>query len=180
MKKFKNKYRIESARAEWWDYSGNGAYFLTINTAYRAHLFGRVQNKEMYLSEAGIIVQKEWDKSFEIRKELFCDAFVIMPDHLHCIVWIGKPVDSAVETHGRASPLQNQQNHGAAYRPPKSISSFIAGFKSSATKKINEYRKTPGLPVWQTRFHDHIIRDIDEYYRIKQYILDNPENWNKG
>ncbi len=84
-----------------------------------------------------------------------------------------------VETHGRAS-LQTQQiiqRTGVAYRSPKSISSFVAGFKSSATKHINELRGTPKLPVWQPRFHDHIIRNDAEYQRIANYIDTNPENW---
>ncbi|TAM98365.1 MAG: transposase, partial [Chitinophagaceae bacterium] len=59
-----------------------------------------------------------------------------------------------------------------------SISSFVAGFKSSATKRINEFRKTPKKPVWQSRFHDHIIRNESEHNRIDQYILSNPQNWN--
>ena len=53
----------------------------------------------------------------------------------------------------------------------------MAGFKSSATTRINIYRNTPKIPVWQTRFHDHIIRDDDEFNRIKNYIETNPANW---
>jgi hypothetical protein len=80
-----------------------------------------------------------------------------------------------VETHGRASLPTG--NHGVAYRPPKSISSFVGGFKSVAKIRINTFRNTPGAPVWQSRFHDHIIRNEDEYYRIKNYIETNPANW---
>ena len=53
----------------------------------------------------------------------------------------------------------------------------MAGFKSVVTKRINELRNTPGVSVWQPRFHDHIIRDIEELYRIRQYIKNNPANW---
>ena len=74
--------------------------------------------------------------------------------------------NKSVETHGRASV--------PPYRSPRSISSFVAGFKSSATKYINQYRETPGSRVWQSRFHDHIIRNNAEYQRIKEYIEDNP------
>jgi putative transposase len=79
-----------------------------------------------------------------------------------------------VKTHGRASPPPNS---GIAYRPPKSISSFVAGFKSSATKKVNQYRQTPGMNLWQERFHDHIIRNDAEYQRILEYIETNPAQW---
>jgi len=125
-------------------------------------------------------VLNEWNISFEIRSELFCDTFIIMPDHLHAILRIDNPRRIIVRTHGRASVQLLNQNSGIAYRPPKSISSFVAGFKSSATKQINELRNTPKLPVWQPRFHDHIIRNNGEYQRIKYYIESNPENWEKS
>jgi len=216
MDKFQNKYRIPSARLQGWDYSQNGVYFITICTAGRECLFGDIivetydvethGRASLRLSAIGQIVNHEWDKSFEIRSELFCDAFIIMPNHIHAILRIeninldshglhglhvethgldGLHVETHgldglhVETHGRAS-LQTQQiiqRTGVAYRSPKSISSFVAGFKSSATKHINELRGTPKLPVWQPRFHDHIIRNDAEYQRIANYIDTNPENW---
>ncbi len=199
MNKFQNKYRIDTARAGWRDYSASGTYFITICTDGHGHLFGKIRNGEMILSEIGLIVNQEWVRSFEIRDELFCDSFVIMPNHIHAIlrIEINESIDGNVETHGRAS-LQNGHSfqhgrafqhgcafhhshayvqHGIAYRPPKSISSFIAGFKSVVTKRINEYRKTPRSHVWQTRFYDHIIRDSCEFNRINKYILDNPQNW---
>jgi REP element-mobilizing transposase RayT len=194
--KFQDKYRIPSARATWWDYSANGCYFITICTANRDCIFGEIidNNKTddtianvethgraslhhgcafLQLSPIGEIVLQEWKKSFEMRAELFCDAFVIMPNHIHALLRIDNPQNNdmmygrIVETHGRAS-LQ---------RPPKSISSFVGGFKSSATKRINEYRNTQGTSVWQTRFHDHIIRNNDEYQHIEDYIILNPNNW---
>ena len=195
MDKFQNKYRIPSARADWWNYSDNGAYFITICAAGKEHYFGRIINGEMILSEMGKIVQQEWDKSFEIRSELFCDAFVIMPNHIHAILRISSPF--VVQTHGRAS-LQSHseadaspqshsdadaapesESHGIAYRTPKSISSFVAGFKSAATKRINEFRKMPKSPVWHTRFHDHIIRNDKEFDLINKYIQENPANWGR-
>ena len=125
MDKFQNKYRIQSARAQWWNYGNNGAYFITICIAGREYLFGNIKNYEMVLYDIGNIVLQEWEKSFEIRAELFCDAFVIMPNHIHGIVQIyqnGRDVitaddaatvnaaiddvataDVVVETHGRAS-----------------------------------------------------------------------------
>lgn len=169
-KKFRGKYRIPSARASWWDYSALGAYFITICTAGRDHLFGRVQDGQMVLSPLGEIVREEWEKSFDIRQELACDAYVIMPNHLHAIVRI---IATHVETDGRRS----LHHTGVAYRPPRSVSSFVAGFKSAATKRINAYRGTPGAPVWQARFHDHIIRNQEEYARIVAYIANNPIKW---
>jgi REP element-mobilizing transposase RayT len=88
-----------------------------------------------------------------------------------------------VGTHGRASlpdsPIDCGNNFGVAYRSPKSVSSFMAGFKSVVTKRINELRNTPGVPVWQPRFHDHIVRNEQELFRIRNYIKNNPVNWGK-
>jgi REP element-mobilizing transposase RayT len=182
--KFRGKYRIPSARLAGWDYASPGAYFITICTVGRAHLFGTVRDGQMILSAPGEIVREEWKKSFAIRQELECDAFVIMPNHIHAIVRI-----VTVETDGRPSlqcgrpSLRKTQTPppktGVAYRAPKSVSSFVAGFKSAATKRINEYRGTPGESVWQARFHDHIIRNQQEYERIAAYIAANPMNWDQ-
>jgi REP element-mobilizing transposase RayT len=171
--KYKNKYRIPSARLPGWDYSANAEYFITICTANRECLYGSIENGEMSLSKFGEIVDVEWDKSFEIRKELFCEAFVIMPNHIHAILRIDNPEKTHVETH------EQPQKHGVAYRRPKSISSFVAGFKSAVTKQINEIRNTPKQPVWQTGLHDHIIRDDKGYNNIANYIANNPFKWDE-
>jgi REP element-mobilizing transposase RayT len=207
--KFRNKYRVSSARAQWWNYSNTGIYFITV-CAYRHEcLFGDIpgpgvethgpvephgraalppgaEKPKLAESPIGAIVLQEWYKSFEIRTELFCDAFVLMPNHLHAILRIENTVvepHGPVEPHGRAAlrgakpitPIITAT--GVAYRPPKSISSFVAGFKSSATQKINILRNTPGAPVWQPRFHDHIIRNMTEYRNIANYIENNPAKW---
>ncbi|MBW7899065.1 Transposase IS200 like protein [Candidatus Brocadiaceae bacterium B188] len=183
MEKFKKTYRIPSARAPWWNYSWRGCYFITVCTAHHACVFGKISDGQMLPSPIGEIVLLEWERSFQMRAELFCNAFVLMPNHLHAIVRIvNSDPTVTVETHGRASlqtPKQSPtpMNTGIAYRSPRSISSFVAGFKSSATKRINEFRNTPKTPVWQSRFHDHIIRNVDEYHWIAHYIRTNPENW---
>ena len=185
MDKFQDYYRIPSARANWWNYDAPGIYFITICSAYQECIFGSILNDKVILTESGHIVMQEWAKSFEMRSELFCESFVLMPNHIHAVLRIIKNSDVIsdvlVGTHGRASlpiePVQSSIKYGVAYRPPKSISSFVAGFKSAATKLINEFRKTSGMKVWQTRFHDHIIRNEVEYLKIIRYIESNPKNW---
>jgi putative transposase len=96
--------------------------------------------------------------------------------------------DPIVKTHGRASQFHADMNiptetHGRAslpsppYRTPKSVSSFVAGFKSAVTKRVNEIRQAPGVPLWQSRFYDHIIRDEKSLQKIRAYIVNNPVNW---
>ena len=176
MEKYKNKYRIPSARAQWWDYSNPGAYFITICTAYHQCYFGNIENAIMNYSEIGSIAEREWDISFDMRKELFCDAFVIMPNHIHAILRIENDAQThgvrpAGESNGEAVALAK----GIAYRPQKSISSFVGGFKSAVTKYAREIHADYG---WHPRFHDHIIRDDEEYMRIANYIMNNPKKWN--
>jgi len=212
--KFQNKYRIPSARWQSWDYSSEGLYFITINAVHHECLFGTIVDKEMYLSAYGQIVAEEWNKSFEIRTELFCDAFVIMPNHIHAILRIEYPVEThcrasddhvannfGVETHSGASDCASDKfvvethicaslsgddnnrasirgacdGYGVAFREPKSISSFVGGFKSVVTARINTLRQTKGQKVWQYRFHDHVIRDYEACRRIGVYIVEYRE-----
>lgn len=220
--KYLNKYRIKSARWQNWDYSAEGLYFITVNTVHHNCLLGNIKNNEMALSDYGKIVAAEWDKSFEIRKELFCDSFVIMPNHLHAILRIEhqntdngtmgndevglvdevyhfddadhirymntiRDAHKTIEIHGvrpvgganMTYNVHHARNTGVAYRPPKSISSFIAGFKSSVTTKINDSSIKKRPSIWQTRFHDHVIRDHKEHRYIENYINTNIENWNE-
>ena len=104
-----------------------------------------------------------------------------------------------VETHGRAS-LQSQRQYQRQsqsqrqqppttpqfQRQPKSISSFVAGFKSSTIKRIDDWIDSNNLPMakfnknnplWQSNYHDHIIRNETEYRHISDYIVRNPMEW---
>ena len=208
MEKFRNKYRIESNRMPGWDYAGNGSYFITIVTNGRVNWFGGIFNDKMILSDFGKIVNDEWIKSFEIRNELFMNEFIIMPNHLHAIVILKKPVntdhsndlnDLIVEMHGRASLQSNTQSTNQSndqsndinpvfQRKPKSISSFVAGFKSATTNKIDDFIDANNLDIlkfnknnrlWQPNYHDHIIRNKSEYHSIKNYIINNPVKWDE-
>ena len=182
MSKYLNKYRNESFRAQWWDYSNEGSYFITICTANRELILGDIYNKEMHLSPIGEIVFEEWNKSFEIRAELFCDIFVIMPNHIHAILRIEKSCrdgQPSIRIDGDGGRDGQPSIHSGGNGNPSipTISSFVAGFKSAATKRINEYRNTPKTPVWQKLYHDRIIRDANEYDRIFNYIKNNIEKW---
>ncbi|MDC8000776.1 hypothetical protein POV26_06990 [Aequorivita todarodis] len=146
----------------------------------------------MILSDYGKIVEREWHESFALRKELFLDEFILMPNHLHAIIII-----DPVQTHGRASHTndktqQTVQTHGRAslrfIRKPKSISSFIAGFKSATTNKIDDFIDEKELPIkkfnrnnkfWHSNYHDHIIRNDEAYQKIKNYIINNPAKWDE-
>ncbi len=190
MNKYKGKYRIESNRLQNWDYSSSGYYFLTLVSQNRKNWFGEIEDEILGHSIFGDIVKRELEISTKIRQELFLDEYILMPNHLHLIVVIKSPV----ETHGHAS-LRNQRppkpnlkikTTGNLHRKPKSISSFVAGFKSSTTNKIDDYIDEQHLNIekfnrnnrlWQPNYHDRIIRNENELFKIRQYIQNNPNNW---
>lgn len=268
MEKYKNKYRIASARAQWWNYGWCAAYFITVCTQNREHYFGDIINGEMILSEIGDITQSEWFKTFEMRPDmnLYRGEFMIMPNHFHAIIGIGdnaynrqsdggNGIQFGEECDGRDGErnggLNGGWNHesngerncglnggrdgerdggwnhesnggsnGGSNRrdamhcvstitnpiknpiknptqistqipsppsPPipnspqnqfgpqsKNLASIVRGFKIGVTKNARKIDINFG---WQTRFHDHIIRNDTEYQRIATYINNNPANW---
>lgn len=175
-----------SIRLPTWDYRRPAAYFVTICTHNRRCLFGEVVEGRMQLNAYGRVVAEEWNRSPSIRQEIEMDAFVIMPNHVHGIVIIAPPeaprpitphgYDIRVGTHGRASP-QRRVEAGRPLRPPRSLESFVAGFKSSVTKRLNRYCGTPGAKVWQGRFYERIVRNEREWRAIRKYIHQNPARW---
>lgn len=189
--KFQNKYRIPSARAAWWDYSSNAPYFVTICTHHRIHYFGKVVDGAMQLSDIGKFAQQCW---YEIPLHFpfaILDEFVVMPNHIHGIIIINKsdPISHpAVQTQNLASPhipketqdfvsLTNDHKPKNQFGPQsKNLASIIRGFKIGVTKSA---RLTNPNFAWQTRYHDHIIRDQKAYQNISNYIRNNPSNWEK-
>lgn len=165
-----NKNKRKSIRLKNYDYSSAGEYFVTICTYDRKCLFGEIAGEEMRLSSIGSIVQEEWLRTPILRSGVSLDAYVIMPNHIHGIVVLQEDDQnkkSFVGTHSCAS-LQRQ---------PRSLGSIIAGFKSAATKRINETRKMLQFPVWQNRFYEHIIRNEKDLNNIRDYIMNNPLQW---
>jgi REP element-mobilizing transposase RayT len=121
----------------------------------------------MRLNEYGMAVREEWLKTAELRENVEVDASMIMPNHLHGIVVItnGKGTARRAPTERFGKPVAD------------SIPTIMRAFKSASTKNINEIRNTPGTPVWQRNYYEHVIRDDEELKAIRQYILSNPANW---
>jgi hypothetical protein len=161
----------------------------------------------MMLNEHRKIVVEEWERSEAMRDEVVLDVFVVMPNHMHGIVCLvpsgvddvsprgydldvgGDPThvkrasDDDVGPHGDAA-LQERERHprwkdGRPQRHAESLGSMIAGFKGVVTTRINERRDTPGAPVWQSRYHDRILRNEREWRARRAYIRRNPGRWGK-
>jgi hypothetical protein len=88
MQKFQDKYRIETTRAKWWNYSNEGDYFITICTQNREHLFGFIQNGEMILNQYGKILSDCWYDLPNYYSNIVLGEFQIMTNHIHCIVGV--------------------------------------------------------------------------------------------
>jgi len=190
---YKNKYRIESARCQNWDYTSNGYYFVTICTQNRQYFFGDVVAGKMQLSPVGQIVAEEWQKTAEIRSYIELDEWVIMPNHLHGIIIIkNQPTPPLVETPRWGVSQQewgvSQQEEETFHRnvstttmtaksrlKPKSVGSIIGQIKTACTKRI--WKAGFDDFEWQDRFYDHIIRDDQSLHNIQQYIINNPVKW---
>ncbi|MGZ2371543.1 transposase [Ancylomarina sp. YFZ004] len=178
--KFQNQYRIKSARLENWDYGSNAAYFVTICTQDRAHYFGEITDGIMQLSEIGFLAYKYWLEISEHFPFVELDEFVVMPNHVHGIIIINKPV--SVETRHALSlstqlPQQKHETIGQKRfqnQGKETLSSIIGSYKSVLTKNA---RKIHADFAWQARFHDHIIRNDQSFYNISDYIKNNPSTW---
>ncbi|MGA3288357.1 MAG: transposase [Bacteroidota bacterium] len=159
--KTKKQHQRRSIRLKEYDYSQPGEYFITICTYNHKCTLGEIINGEMRLNEIGKIVKEEWLRTPNIRPGIELDVFVIMPNHIHGIIVIKDE-----------SPILQVGTHSCAslQRKSRSLGSIIAGFKSAATKRINEIRHTPSFPVWQKRFYDRVIRNDNELDKIRDYI----------
>ncbi|MDD4847643.1 MAG: hypothetical protein PHR53_02620 [Bacteroidales bacterium] len=192
--KYQNKYRIASTRASWHAYDG-GVYFVTICTKNRVHYFGEITSEpQMQLSEIGKCTVECWNAIPTHFPHVELGSFVVMPDHIHGIIIInpsndiiGTNVGTAAETQDFASKntetqdfaskntetqdFASQQKFGPQSR---NLASVIRGFKIGVTK----YAHTNNIEfAWQTRFHDHIVRNQEELNRIAHYIENNIARW---
>jgi len=171
-----------SIRLPGYDYSAAGAYFITICTQGRECLFGQVVDGEMRLNALGEIVRAEWEKTATMRAEIEIREYVVMPNHFHAIVvirWdVGRGDRPVARTEERSVARMNTNGQVRPKGPDSgSIGALMAGFKSAVTGRINQIRKTPGAPVWQRNYYEHIIRDEQSYEKIAAYILNNPRQW---
>ena len=179
------KHHRHSIRLQGYNYSQAGAYYVTIVAWRREHVFGEVVNAEMQLNELGKIAHHEWFKTAELRPyvELFEDDFVIMPNHVHGIIWIENNdfiggITADVGTRRRRVPTDdNIEKFGKPV--PHSIPTIIRAYKSAVTYAINKLQNQRGAVLWQPNYYEHVIRDEQDYQAKRDYILSNPMNWDK-
>ncbi|MBF0491060.1 MAG: transposase [Candidatus Omnitrophica bacterium] len=154
--------RRKQIRLKNFDYSTEGAYFVTICVNGRDCILGKIVDGCMKLSLMGEIVNQYWNLIPEIYPNIYLDEYVIMPNHLHGIIVnvgavINRPHDGAIDN-----------------RPYGKLSQIIKSYKQMVTKHI---RKQNIYFQWQRNYHDHIIRNETDLHRIREYIINNPLQW---
>ena len=137
-------------RLETYDYTQNGAYFVTICTLYKRCSFGYVRDGAdepvMVYSESGLRVEQFIRMIPTHYPSVEVSRYCVMPNHVHLLLTFGP---------GASGP---------------SLSTVINQFKGAVTKAF-------GKPIWQKGFFDRVVRDPDEFRRIGEYIEHNPAKW---
>lgn len=139
----------------------------------------------MRLNKFGKILDEEISNMDKIRPNVTIDERIIMPNHVHVIICIRDiPVDPIVTSEGVYCNTPLLKRHMANRNikpgftsPSKTIGAIVRGIKSTVTTQINQSRNTPGTPVWQRNYHEHIIRNKTALYFIRKYIRENPIHW---
>ena len=146
-------------RLKGYDYSTAGAYFITICVKNRKELLSKIIVGDDALivpknqiSNYGSICDKYINNINNKYENVTVDKYVIMPNHIHLIIFL----------HGTMK----------ASSPTKNIKDIIRSFKTMVTKEI-------GTSIWQRSYHDHIIRDKNDYQKIWEYIDTNVQRWDK-
>jgi putative transposase len=171
--KYRSKYNTTSSRWAGWDYGSNGAYFITICTKDRVKYFGEVEvldsefNTEtqsivsLRATEIGEVAYHNWEGIQLFHPYVELDQFIVMPNHVHGILFIDKPDKTSWEEN-KFGPQRNN------------LGSILRGYKSS----IKTYATINAIEfLWQSRYYDRVIRNEKEYLNIKEYIRNNPDQW---
>ena len=176
------KYNRRSMRMKGYDYSLPGAYFVTLLASGRKHLFWKVNLDQVELNEIGKIVEYCWLKIPNYFDNIKLDEYVIMPDHLHGIIFIEAALGKGEVFAGNApNEVETQSANTSPLRPrgtkKGSLGAIIQNFKLVSTRFVNKRFYEAGNKIWQRNYYDRIIRNEREFNAIRQYIRDNPLNW---
>ena len=149
-------------RLKEYDYNGVGLYFLTICTDKRRKILSNIVGGDVLdaprveLTAYGKIVDKYINQLNDFYENVFVEQFVIMPNHIHLILFVREDGSSRTST-----PTVKQHSV---------VPAFVSTFKRFCNKEIGEN-------IWQRYYYDHIIRDKRDYEEISKYIYENPLKW---
>jgi putative transposase len=186
-----HKHHRRSIRLKGYDYSSEGAYYVTIVTCQRYCLFGEIVDKEMHINDYGEVVQKWWNEIPTHFPNVELGAFVIMPNHVHGIIWITtkrrgeviSPRDNSNKNIQNANVDETNNQGGDASQPPlhqPTLGQIVAYFKYQSTKEMNRIETDKAnTKFWQRNYYEHIIRDEKDLQNKTDYIESNPMLWDE-
>ena len=156
-----------SIRLNGYDYSRSGCYYFTVCAQDRIHRFGEVVSATVRLNAAGRMVVAVWESLPARFPTLDLDTFVVMPDHLHDILWIQHPEVADSRVVG------------------VSLGSVVGAFKSLVTTEymagVRDGRWKPfSGKLFERNYYEHIVRTDESLELIREYILTNPARWGRG
>ncbi len=174
-----------SIRRRGGDYSQAGLYFVTVCAAQGKCLFGEIVQDKMALSDAGQVVKEEWLRTPSVRAEIVLNEFVVMPNHFHGVVAIVKsprsvlPDDRAkVWSQKEAGRIRYAPTTKNEFRSPsRTLGAVVRGFKAAVTSRLRAMWGMPQAEVWQRNYYEHVIRNHEDYCRVRDYIIQNPARW---
>jgi REP element-mobilizing transposase RayT len=175
--------RRHSVRLPAFDYSSPTAYFVTICTQDKRRLFGEVSGYAVALNVVGKTVERCWCEIPSHFKSVELGPHVIMPNHSQGIIRLLPPEADGglVAKHLRraqhAVPLRPEPARRFAAMAANSIPAIVRSFKSAATAGIRSALARPLLSVWQRGYHEHVIRNEDDFRNACEYIRMNPARW---
>ncbi|HHS50226.1 MAG TPA: transposase [candidate division Zixibacteria bacterium] len=158
----------KSIRIKGFDYSSAGAYFVTINTKNQSNIFAVVNDGIITLSEYGKIAKQCWLDIPNHFTNVELDVFVIMPNHIHGILFLNEYYDK-----GEACLAPTQSN----VSDKGTVGNIVGSFKSAVTKRINDIRGLSGATIWQRNYYEHVIRHDSDLDELRRYITNNPKQW---
>ncbi len=146
-------------RLKEYDYSRQGAYLVAICTHNRKCVLAQVIDNGIRLNDWGKVVEAEWLQTVILRPYVTLDAYVVMPNHFHAILFL--------ERQERATQRVAPTEKGRPFGPmPKSVGAIVGQFKSQVTKRISALWGPEKEPIWQRNYYEHVIRDEDDLNRI--------------
>jgi REP element-mobilizing transposase RayT len=177
-----DKHHRHSLRLQEYDYTREGAYFVTVCLKDRTCLFGDILDGKMILNDAGLTVEKCWNDIPAHFPHIELDEFVVMPNHVHGIIVINCRGESRIRPGDCHEPNSGDHKDRPYGTTAGSVGRIIQAFKSRITHEyvmgVRQQRWTPfNGKLWQRNYYEHIIRDDASLNLIRQYIMENPLRW---
>ena len=158
-----------SIRLKGYDYSADGAYFITTCVRNRECLLGEIKDGQIIINQYGAIVRDVWESLPNIVSDIDLDEYVIMPNHFHAIISINKSLEST-------EVYKDLDIDDIKARRKMILPKLVGRFKMLTAKAINNAREIEGS-FWQRNYYERVIRNEEDCQIVRQYIINNPIQW---